>query len=626
MCGIVGIYAKTEKGKSYFKKIEVATLSLSKRGPDAQQNVIFDKAAFGHARLSIIDTSTVSHQPLTDATGKFTIIFNGEIYNYQSIKNDLIKKGFQFNTQSDTEVLLNSFIDQGEKCLDSLNGFFAFAIYNHQDHSVFIARDRMGIKPLHIFENDDVIVFGSEMKSLIKAGIDKRLSQNNTSAYFKLNYLPPEESIFEQTRKLAPGSFLHLQEGTFNEQKYFQLNHGKRSQLSYTDAQKELKKLLFESVEKRMVADVPLGSFLSGGTDSSIIAGLASTIDPQLNTFSIGYADEPLFDETEFAEAVAKKFKTNHHVFKLKNDDLLASYYDMMKYIDEPFADSSAIAVNLLTKYTKNKVTVALSGDGADELFTGYNKHRAEYWSNQNGLKQTFLKACPNIFQFLPQSRNSRFGNLFRQLDKLSKGIKKSADQRYWDWASWMDDDLLSNLLVSPKKEFLTQIRSKYTGEVKPKDMNSVLLADQRLVLQGDMLTKVDLMSMNNSLEVRVPFLDHQLVNFVNSLPESYKINDHLTKRILQETYQDFLPEMLFNRKKHGFEVPLLKWFNAELKSEIDELLLNESFIKEQNIFNYPTIQNLVQKNRSNNPGDSTSSIWALLVFQNWYKNYYLND
>ena len=624
MCGIVGIKSLTKDGEKSFSYIDKAVKELYRRGPDNQSFELFDSVALGHARLSIIDTSESAHQPFTDSSGDYVITFNGEIYNYLEIKRDLEFHGYTFKTSSDTEVLLYSFIAWGKDCLNKLNGFFAFCIYNKKTRGLFIARDRYGIKPLHVYTDYNKIIWASELKAILAFDIIKKLDNNSLGAYFKLNYIPKDMSIFENVKKLLPGQFITISEtGDSKVESYYsiEIDPYNYSKLSYDEAKKELDNKLRESVEKRLVSDVPLGCFLSGGIDSSVISGIASEVKPDLNTFSIGFADEPLFDETSYAELVAKKFKTNHHVFKLKNDDFLHSLDSFEKYIDEPFADSSALAVNVLAERTKPHVTVSLSGDGADELFSGYNKHHAEYMIRQNMPLNKALKMTPNIWKYLPQSRNSKLGDLFRKLDKFSQGLSMNQKERYWAWIGLTSDEEVKKLLnVGFNNQFLKKDVVSRIGLTN--DFNDYLWSDLELVLPGDMLTKVDLMSMNNSLEVRVPFLDHELVNFVNTLPANYKIDKGSRKKILQDTYRSFLPEELYHRPKHGFEVPLLKWFKGPLRAVINDLLLNKEFILSQGVFNYSEIRKIVEKLRSSNPGDTASRVWAILVFQFWWKKY----
>lgn len=391
MCGIAGVYAFKEAGKENFSLLNNAIETLAKRGPDSKGTFLEKNVALGHTRLSIIDTSNAAAQPFTDDSGRYTIIFNGEFYNYKEHRQQLIKKGIPFRSTSDTEVLLQLFIEEGPACLEKVNGFFAFAVYDKEKDELFIARDRFGIKPLIVYADEDKLLFASEMKAMIALGIQKVIDEVSLYTYLQLNYIPPQHSIFKQVWKLESGHYLLVNKNGTDKKQYYSINQNPVN-LSYEAAQKKLKELLEASVQRRLVADVPLGAFLSGGIDSSIITALAAKHTKNLNTFSIGYKDEPLFDETQYAALVAKKYKTNHTVFSLSNDDLYANLNEVLDYIDEPFADSSALAVHILSMHTRKHVTVSLSGDGADEIFSGYNKHMAEFKARQKGVLAMLLK------------------------------------------------------------------------------------------------------------------------------------------------------------------------------------------------------------------------------------------
>ena len=623
MCGITGTYALTEKGKSYHLKLDDAVATMALRGPDGNGKYIEGSAALGHARLAIIDTSASANQPFLDASGRYTIVFNGEIFNYKEVEAQLTD--FKPRTSSDTEILLQGYVEWGDKVLEKLNGFFALAIHDKETDELFLARDRMGIKPLLVYRDSEAIVFGSEMKSLMAFGIPKQIDANSQFLYHQFNYTPFPETIFENVEELEPGTWIKVRGSKVETGTYWSIPKptAPKTKMSYEQAQNKLRELMEKSVQRRMISDVPLGSFLSGGIDSSIIATLAARQTGKLNTFSIGYADEPLFDETHYAEAVAKNIGSNHTVFKLTNDDLYADLHDVLNYIDRPFADSSALPVHILCRHTRKHVTVALSGDGADELFSGYNKHSAEFRARNLGFKEQIVADLKPLWFLLPSSRNSNLGNTIRQLQKFSNGVSLGAKDRYWNWASFnaevgelMKTDEVDQTEVGKRKW-------KLTSELgTTNDLDEVLYTDLHQVLRNDMLTKVDLMSMANSLEVRVPFLDHELVEFACSLPQEYKITSNIRKRILQETYRKELPEMLFNRPKHGFEVPLLNWFKGELNGLIKQDLLSKKLIDEQQIFNWSAVQLLVNKLHSSNPGDSATHVWNLIVFQTWWKKY----
>jgi asparagine synthase (glutamine-hydrolysing) len=624
MCGITGAYAFNEQGKQSFKFTKKAIESLNLRGPDANGIYQNGNVSLGHTRLSIIDTTDAGKQPFIDKTGRYVLIFNGEFYNYKEHKLLLEQEGIEFKSTSDTEVLLHLLIKYKEKALEKVNGCFSIGFYDNQTEELLLARDRMGINPLMFYKDENRLIFGSELKALMSYDIPRKIDYSTLYAYLQLNYVPGTHSMLQGVEKLKPGNYMLVSPKGIQTNSYYIIKQSEPINLSYDDAKKTLKELLDNAVKRRLVADVPLGAFLSGGIDSSVIVALASQHTPHLNTFSIVFKDEPFFDETHYAELVANKFKTNHTVFSLSNDDLLHNLPSVLDYLDEPFADSSAIAVHILSMHTRKTATVALSGDGADEMFAGYNKHFAHYKAAHGGIKIKMIEMASPFWKILPKSRNSKLGNLFRQFERFSNGLKLNQIDRYWAWASIGTEDYAKKILLKEQDpfEFNTRKSNLLQNNRNQSEINNVLFNDMQMVLPNDMLTKVDLMSMANSLEVRTPFLDHTVVDFAFSLPDSYKITSDIKKRILQDTYRDVLPEELYKRPKHGFEVPLLKWFRNELWTWIDKDLLSESYIKEQQIFNYPEIAALKKQLNSANPADSAARIWALSVFQNWYKNY----
>ena len=630
MCGIAGIVAFNKTGEHFLAKINPATDCLIKRGPDDSGIYLDNGIALGHRRLSIIDTSHAAVQPMGDPSGRYQIIFNGEFFNYKSHRSALEKEGVVFKTQSDTEVLLNLYIKQGPGCLENVNGFFALAIYDKTERTLFIARDRLGVKPLVYYFDNDKLFFASEVKSMLAMGVERALDMDSLHLYFQLNYLPPDVSIFKNIKKMKPGAFMliHLDEKKVPEEEiYYTVPYQRASSLpkiSFDDACIGVHKLLDEAVQRRLVSDVPLGAFLSGGLDSSIITALASRHVNKLSTFSIGFSDQPHFDETHYAEIVAKKFNTDHHTFKLTTDDLLNGMFDMLDYLDDPFADSSALNVYILCKETRKKVTVALSGDGADELFGGYQKHRAE-WIIRNNPSMTFLlNTVAPLMSGFHGSRDGKFANKLRQLQRFSKASSLSVTDRYWQWCSISSAIETTALITAPSGKRYNGIRKQYTEQIDKQDLNSLLNADMQLVLAGDMLVKVDLMSMANSLEVRNPFIDKELVKYAFSLPAEYKIDGTLQKRVVREAFRDVLPNEIYNRPKKGFEVPLLSWFQNELRSLINDDLLSDDFIRQQELFNLKYVQQLKARLYSPQPGDVAGKIWALIVFQYWYKKYLL--
>ena len=609
MCGIVGVISKRVSKEQF----GIALEELNKRGPDNRSTVEIDNGFLGHARLSIIDTSSAANQPMQSSCGRYELVFNGEIYNYQQLAQSL---NFQdFSTQSDTEVLLYGLKEYGADFLQKLNGFFALGFYDRVEKSLLLARDRYGIKPLY-YKHSTSFLFASEMKALEPLLLKKEIDWKATSDFMRFNYFSAERTIYKGVQQLAPGHFLILKAENAEIKPYFKPKKEQRKE-KYDVAVGKVKELLENSVKARMVADVPLGAFLSGGVDSSIISALACRINPTLKTFSIGYSDEPHFDESQYAEKVAQHIGSDHKTIYLSNDKLLSNLDEMLGYLDEPFADSSSLAVFALCKEVRKELTVALSGDGSDEYFAGYNKHRAEYLMLKGGAKTAGIKALAPIWKRLPKSRSSAIGNIIRQLDKFASLASLEGVERYLKMASFLSSSDLKKIL---RPEFYREIEllSKVLDDSKG-NINTTLDNDLKMVLAGDMLVKVDRMSMANSLEVRVPFLDHHLVEYVRSLPSSYKIDNHYQKKILRDAFSDILPLWVFDRKKHGFEVPLLQWFKGPLRDRIENYWLDESLIRQQGIFQLEEIRRLIKRMDSPSPGDIQYTIWMLIVFQNWY-------
>ncbi|MEY4111142.1 MAG: hypothetical protein RLZZ46_1497 [Bacteroidota bacterium] len=626
MCGIAGIFSPVSSPGSWHGYIHSMTESLSQRGPD-NQGIFQDQGiSLGHRRLSIIDTSDAANQPFSDASGNLIMVFNGEIFNYRELRTELESAGKSFRTDSDTEVLIELFSLKGRECLQMLNGFFAFAVYNKSEHSLFLARDRYGVKPLSYLISDEGIAFASEVKAILKLPVKREINRVGLVQYLHLNYLPPNKSMVKGIQKIPPGHFLKYPADKETDSWYsLKITTENDGPLSYTDSCQSFKTLLRDAVKIRLRSDVPLGSFLSGGIDSSVISAIAKQENGSLETFSIGFEDEPAFDETSYAELLAKKWQTTHTTFRLKKDDLLNELFNVLDYFDEPFADSSALAVYILSKKVKTRVSVALSGDGADEMLGGYNKHTAEFRLQKSLALRKLSSSLAPLFHVLPKSRNSSFGNLNRKLFKLSRIAGLKAQERYWISAGFYDEIpsnlLLNSLSIDELNEFEIDKKNilKNISDLSPA-MNQIFKTDMELVLPGDMLVKVDRMSMANSLEVRNPFLDFRVVNHVMSQPEAFKIDKHRRKKMLTDSFGELLPTELLQRGKMGFEVPLLNWFRKDLKFLIEDDLLSENFIKEQGVFQFKPISMLIGRLHSSNPDDSVAKIWALLVFQHWWK------
>lgn len=621
MCGISGIYSFSGSAEQFRSIVETSIHTLQKRGPEIQSVSVCNNVALGHARLAILDTSSAGNQPFSDITGRYTIVYNGEFYNYKDYYKELQHDGVQFQSSSDTEVLLYLYIKYGQKCVDFINGFFAFAVYDSIENTLFIARDRIGIKPLYYIKTDTYIGFSSEMKGILAFPFERKLNNKALFTYLQLMYVPAPMTMLENIYKLEPGKALYITKTGIKQIQYFSLHSSESCNYTYEKAQQVLVEKITESVQKRLISDVPLGTFLSGGIDSSIISTIASHYIDNLQTFSIGFKDNPFIDETKYAQLVAKKIHSQHTEIQIDTKTLQDSLYAILQDIDEPFADSSAIAVHVLCKYVKPHVTVALSGDGADELLAGYHKHWAQYNQMNHPMLNSVMHLLHPLFNQLPQSRSNIVFNAFRKVAKYANIANMNCADVYWNLCCFATDEQVRNILLQNDLD-ISDIKQLYVSHfTKNSNINDVLLADQKLVLANDMLTKVDRMSMDNSLEVRVPFLDHNLVEFVNSLPMEFKINNKMKKRILQDAFQKDLPIELYNRPKKGFEVPLQEW-SRTLFIDIENELLSEQFICEQNLFNYSAICKIKEYSKLSSYGDYAMQLWALLVFQSWWKRY----
>lgn len=627
MCGITGVYAFNEIGRLFCINTLKANNQMEHRGPDIGRVFSDYYVSLGHRRLSIIDLSHGATQPMSDESERYTLVFNGEIYNYKKLRQGLQSKGVSFRTESDTEVLLQMYIHHGKECVKHFNGFFAFAVFDKVENSLFIARDRFGIKPLLYFHDEDKLVFASEMNALLAYNIPKEIDWVSAFQYFQLSYIPDPDSIYKGVSKLESGHSLFIRDKQVIKEKFYDLDYQEPlvAPSSYDEACKQLLELIDQSVQERMVADVPLGAFLSGGIDSSTVVAFASRYTDKLNTFSIGYKDEPLFDETKYARLVAEKYKTNHTAFQLTEDDFYNHLFDILGHFGEPFADSSSIPVYILSQKTRQKVTVALSGDGGDEIFAGYNKYWGEYKAREKGALAQLLEMGLPVLDKLPKSRNSTIGNKVRQLHKFASGLRLSPQERYWYLCSWTAEEQVRSyfteeVLSAVDSEKYNNRKQQLTAPITGEGINDILYADIKMLLPNDMLHKVDSMSMASSLEVRVPFLDHRIAEFAFKLPADYKINGKLKKRILQDAVRPLLPTEIYNRPKHGFEVPLMKGYKGALKGWVEDLL-DKDFIREQGVFSPTQIEN-IKYLIFNSTNFDQNQVWAVLAFQHWWKKY----
>jgi asparagine synthase (glutamine-hydrolysing) len=623
MCGINGAYF-TDSSKEINRALfEVSLNSLKHRGPDNQSSYISNAIALGHNRLSIIDLDQTSHQPFFSNDNKFAIVFNGEIFNYKSLKKELEHQGLKFRTNSDTEVLLQLLIVHGIEALKKLNGFFAFAFYDFTKHELLIARDRFGEKPVFYYLNEEnsEMFFGSELKAVVPFVQNKKHSATALKLLLHLSYIPAPYTIVEGVRKLEPGSYIQISKSRFVHEKWYLLKP-QEPKVFQTEIEicKEIESKFQIAVERRMISDVPVAGFLSGGIDSTLVSAFAKKINNSYETFSLGFKENKFLDESNDAQLAANKFGIHHTQIKLSEQEVLENVFHLLQNTDEPFGDSSMIALYSLCKSVKGKYKVILSGDGADEVFAGYNKHFALYKASKTSFSNTLIKRMGGLHKVLPKSRNDKFSNKARQLEKMHAALNHSEFDRYWFLAGFnvkLADKLLSKAsnVGNFKEELIKQ--NSFDG------FNKLLKYDVDLVLPNDMLYKVDMSSMMNGLEIRSPFMDHELIEYAFSIPGEVKIKSGIQKYILKTAFKELLGESIIQKRKHGFEVPLQTWLVGPLRSEVEKYL-SPVFIQEQEIFNVAEVANVVKKIFTKSPGDSASTVWTLLNFQySWLKYFH---
>jgi asparagine synthase (glutamine-hydrolysing) len=576
---------------------------------------------------------------MANENGTIWITYNGEIYNYRELADELKEKGHRFKSDTDTEVVLHLYEEEGTNAVTRLNGMFAFAIWDENLKRLWVCRDRIGIKPIVYYWDGKNFTFASEIKALLTDPIiSKDLDYEALQLYLAFNYVPAPFTIFKGIKKLEPGKYLLLQNGNIETKTYWEPPDSIDQDIASLPFKEQLelfRGLLYEGVNEavssRMIADVPLGAFLSGGIDSSIIVALmARNSNRPVKTFSIGFKDDTLYDETHYAQEVAERYGTDHHEFKLSFKDLLDVFPDVISTFDEPFADSSAIPTYIVSRETKKYVTVALSGDGGDELFAGYRSYLGEYWyTRYMQIPGLFREGIiEKLIKILPDSRDVKILEYIRRLKKFIRATKGSFPERLLSLKEVFPDEIRKNVLLNnfnnnngsrdPALSRIHKLLSRYNGD----RINSILYSDLKDSLPGDMLTKVDWMSMKNSLEVRVPLLDHRVVELAFGMQGSLKLNEGKTKYILKETFKDLLPSSLYNRPKTGFEVPISRWLKTDLKFLIDQYLAKEK-LREQGVFDFEIIDDLIQKHLSNKT-DTSWMLWNLIVFQHWYQNYFL--
>ena len=612
MCGLLGIvdYKKSINASLFNEMLN----SLKHRGPDDEGVEVFSLDScsifLGHRRLSIIDISSNGHQPMLYE--HLAIIYNGEVYNFKDIRQDLISEGYSFDSNSDTEVILKSYHFWGIDCVERFRGMFAFAIYDSEQQEIIIFRDRAGVKPLYYSQTDNALIFSSELRPLLNyPDFNKEIDFEAVSSYLQFGYIHAPKTIFKAVQKLLPGYYLkyNIESKILVKECYWNINDFYENQVAREDIVEELEATIIEAFNLRMIADVPVGVFLSGGIDSSLVAAIVQKYSKiPINTFTIGFEDKK-YDESNYAKEIAKYLGTNHTELICNKEDALAIITKLPKIFDEPFADSSAIPTVLVSELAKKQVSVVLSGDGGDELFCGYPSYVLMEKRFKLLSKIPFRKTLRKISNIFPVPifiQNKFNGKLYNKVVKF----KNMLDH----------DDIVNTFKVAnsvfSKDEIKGLIREGYFFSkdipATTSNLEKMMISDFKGYLPDDLMVKIDRSTMSASLEGREPLLDHKIIEFAASLQVSYKKNKEILKSILGH----YIPEELFLRKKQGFGIPINDWLREDLKYLVDQYL-GEELIKKYNVFDYGYISELLEAFYAKKNDDN--KVWVLLMFQMWF-------
>lgn len=624
MCGIAGFITKENSDqKSREILLDKMCRVITHRGPDEQGTTVEGRAALGMRRLSIIDLKSGQQPIYSNDSSKF-IVFNGEIYNFQELKKDLESKGYKFKTNSDTETIIHAFDEYGTACVEKLRGMFAFAIWDKKDESLFIARDRVGKKPLfYSLLPNGSFVFGSELKTLLTHGeISKEVDFAALDAYLTFGYVPEEFCIFKSVKKLPPGHFLIFKDDKVTIKQFWDFKYTEISEAKSEDELiEELREKIKDAVKVRLISEVPLGAFLSGGVDSSAIVGMMSQIlDQPVKTFSIGF-NEDTFSELKYARIAAKHFNTEHHEF-IVTPDLVETIDELVWHFDEPFSDPSAMPTYMVSKMARDYVTVVLSGDGGDELFAGYTRYLIDKQRSglgnlpkalRKGLMKPLSEALPHGAKGKNFLYNTSLDAIERYIDSISQFGKLKKKSLY---AESFKAKLNGNFNTG--EQIYKQIaESISTGN----PIDNLLYLDAKTYLPSDILTKVDRMSMATSLEARVPLLDQELIDFVTQkIPTALKLKGDTTKYIFKKALEGIVPKEILYREKQGFGVPIGEWINSQLKEKIHDTLIEKRTL-ERGYFDKKYIELLLDEH-SKQRRDHSHPLWVLWMLELWHRRY----
>jgi asparagine synthase (glutamine-hydrolysing) len=629
MCGISGILSFNKISPESIELVKKMNDQLIHRGPDSEGFYSDEKIALGFRRLKIIDLVT-GDQPISNEDGSIWTLLNGEIYNFQLLKNKLRKQGHFFKTNSDTETIVHAYEEYGLNFLSKMRGMFAIALWDKKTKKLILARDRVGKKPLYYYMNNKIFAFASEIKALLQLNeIPRDIDRFALDEYFTYQYIPAPRTILKHIKKIPPAHFLIVDtiKRSISIKRYWDLEFLPKEKIDLEEASYILRNKLKEAVKLRMISDVPIGALLSGGIDSSIVVGLMSELsDSPVHTFSIGF-DEKSFNEAPFARQVANQFGTKHEELIVRPSavDVIPK---VVHFLDEPMGDSSAIPTYYVSKIAKKYVTVVLNGDGGDEVFSGYNRYgNTLFLSQLEKIPSLPIKILLHLIKIIPRGLESK--NFFRKLKTFSEISHLNFNEHYTRQMVLFQKiervqlfsnefkDSIFNQQNSLAEMHLMDILNK---NEKLDQIDQMLLADTFGYLPNDLLVKMDRMSMANSLEARSPFLDHDIIEFVAQLPSKYKRKNKKGKILLKETFSDMLPSNIINRPKQGFGVPLENWFRKELKEMLFENLLTKR-CKERGYYNISNISKMIN-DHVEFKADYSAKLYSLLILEMWHQEF----
>jgi len=612
MCGIVGFNFKSSNEKIF--KI------TSHRGPDNTSSIEFGNFTLGHNRLSIVDHNRLSNQPMMSQCGRYSIVFNGEVYNHVEIREKL-QDIYSFRTESDTEAILYSYIEYGESCLGELRGMFAFAIYDKYEDKLFCARDRLGIKPFIYYFKDNKFIFASEIKVILEV-LDKKpdINKEAIAQYLHYLYVPYPNTIFENILKLPPAHTLTFQNGKYEIKKYWDVEDfiALNQNMDENTIIDSLDGLLNESVKMRMIADVELGSFLSGGIDSSMILYyMQKNSLKKINTYTLGFEGAKLYDETSDAKVMANYFNTNHREIII-NPNVAELLPKMVRHFDEPFGNPTSLLIHELTKETKKLATVALAGDGGDEIFGGYPRYEAILLADKlKYIPKSLFNLTSKFTNLMPESSSGN--HKLRRIKTFVNSLSKSEDEMYEDWIGYFSDIEL-NRLFREYKSYKHIVKDEWNSQTYSDGILKSSIIDLKTFLPNNLLSYGDAMSMANSFEVRFPLIDHKVIEFMTSIDSKWRIKDGQTKYLMKKILEGKIPDNIINKPKLGLNPPMGLWLKKDLKVFIDEYLSKER-IEKRGLFNYEYIKQIIYEHETDKR-DRSLYIWALIVLEEWFIQY----